>query len=104
MTDGYWKIEKGVPLPPLDKGRHGPRRAYRPRMPWADMAPGDSILVSYRPGVDMADEVAMLHTRARQWSAINFGGKRKFACRREDTGVRIWRIDGTEWDNQEDES
>lgn len=93
-------IEKGVPLPREDyyNGRPGARRPFRPRVPWGDMQPGDSVFVPYKPGVDRLIDRNGIQSNAIRWSHLNTDGKAQFAARAEPEGVRVWRIDGTEWE------
>ena len=67
-------IEKNVPVPPLN--------AARQIYPWPDMAVGDSVFVADQTTTDNAAIGARVHGYRHQ---------KKFAARREGSGVRIWR-------------
>lgn len=70
------KIETGIPMP---KAKHQNNQAY----PFADMQIGQSV---FFPGEDHDDRAA---SAARKWGQRHDA---KFACRRQDGGMRIWRI------------
>ena len=72
------KVETGIPMPETTD-----RVA---KYPWSKMAPGDSFLVSCKPGDNKSGAVR---------SAANVYGTRhqmKFSIRKVDGGVRVWRI------------
>lgn len=73
LRDGRIKVEHGIPMPASRSiGRY----------PWAEMKVGDSF---YAPG-KKHDQVSGMTS---YWSK-RLG--RKFAARRWDKGVRVWRI------------
>lgn len=71
-------IDKNVPVPPRIGGRPGGRPT---KYPWLDMEIGDSFRTSGKRNSIGA---------AVAWATKQYG--RKFVTRREDDGVRIWRI------------
>ncbi len=75
-------IEKGVPVPP--------RRVGRNRIiPWAEMAPGDSVLVP----TEMAEaRQSPTHWYNLAYEASRQYPDRKFVCRKVPEGFRIFRV------------
>lgn len=69
------EIEKDVPLPTL--------RADRNRYPFAEMAVGDSFLVSGERSPQKASSACV-------WTAKKDG--RKYVSRTVEGGVRVWRV------------
>ena len=72
QSNGEIKIEKGVPIPPRDRGHRSSK------YPWATMEIGDSFFVP----------------KAKMGSSASIAGKRyqrKFTTRPEGDGTRIWR-------------
>ena len=81
QTDGEFKIERGVKMPP----KIGPCK-----YPWKDMKPGESFPMRPRKG----ERLAVL--RNRMSCAANYACKRgfgKFTTRQMDGGVRVWRVE-----------
>ena len=81
--NGNFKIEKSVPMPSHRMGAYS-------HYPLGAMKVGDSFFI---PFVGNEDEKFGLRQRAA--SAASYYGKRhqsKFACRKVDGGVRVWRI------------
>lgn len=68
-----YEIEKNLPMPPIKGGT---------KYPWASLNVGDSFLVGFDKGASVR-------------SGVTYAGKklkRKFICRKEETGYRVWRI------------
>lgn len=86
-----FRLEDGVPVPPLAKARRPSGR--KPKYPLADMVPSQSFLVP-AIGEDEKNRV----TRCITYSACalrkreGFAGW-KFWTRHVDEGVRVWRIE-----------
>lgn len=79
-----FEIRKGLEMPARRGGKGCP-----PRYPWDKMQPGDSFLVPWDSTKTKLRQNASLSSQA------NFAGKKygmKFATRREEGGVSIWRI------------
>lgn len=71
-----YPIEKGIPIPEPKKG--GPRK-----FPWRFMKIGDSFLVE---GDRNQSNISALASQAAR--RLNM----KFTTRKEDSGIRVWRI------------
>ena len=71
------KIEKSVPMP------SGPGKRGRMIYPWDEMDVGDSFFVD---GVSSAAMSACA-------SAFGRRNGKKFTCRKEGTGTRVWRVE-----------
>jgi hypothetical protein len=71
------KIDKKIPMPE-NIGVSG-----KPRYPWAEMKVGDSFFTTN------AKEISLVQSCSRQSKLMN---PKKFACRAEKDGVRVWRI------------
>jgi hypothetical protein len=71
------KIEKGIPVPKAKGGR-------KARFPFREMTIGDSVFF----GQELAE-------RARNAATLfaRYNPEYKFTSRREENGVRIWRIE-----------
>lgn len=75
-----FKIEKKVPVPP---------RAKRScKYPWDSMEVGDSFVVG-QDGPGKSAMASLCHIMGKK----RFDGERKFICRQEAKGVRIWRTE-----------
>jgi len=72
-------IEKNIPIP-------GPARGKRTKYPFADMEPGDSVLIE---GEDTKGP-AYQSAKAIEY---NSRGAIRFTARTVDNGVRIWRVE-----------
>ena len=83
MTNGEFKIEKGVPLTPAYSTPM--RRAW----PFANMAVDDSVFCEPPEGMNIRAWRTRCMTGARYYARTE--GK-KFVSRREGNGVRIWRV------------
>lgn len=70
------QIEKDIPFKP----------GYRKNYPWPDMDVGDSVLFDEFATASQSSPASA----ARKWGRNN--GK-KFSCRKEGEGVRIWRVE-----------
>lgn len=67
---------------PIDKNMPIPPRAQR-KYPWGEMEIGDSFFVK---GRNVKDFHAQIYMAGRRF-------KRKFALRKTDEGIRVWRIE-----------
>jgi len=70
------KIESGIPI----EATYATGR--KSKYPWREMEVGDSFFI---------DGMPIKHASTRAWEAGRRAG-RKFICRRQDNGVRIWRV------------
>ena len=68
------KVEKGIPLPPTNAGK--------PMYPWAECEVGDSFFVT---GVKAPTLAGSLNHQYQRYG-------RKFAIRKVEGGLRIWRV------------
>lgn len=90
MTDSnQFKIEKGVPIPPVHNGGVPPNKRVVRKYPFASMERGDSVLIAGAGDAVQAKNV---------WQSISMYKKRdglagEFTTRRVDGGVRVWRIE-----------
>jgi hypothetical protein len=75
---GEIKIEKGVPI-------SFPKMGRPTKYPWADMAPGDSFFVPVDSG-----NIELRRQCLRRCATAQ---KIKIATRKENGGLRIWRIE-----------
>lgn len=73
------KIESGIPMPACYK--NGRPSSY----PFREMEVGQSIYIP-------ASETFPRHAAKRAYAAGRRAGM-KFVCRRDDNGVRIWRVE-----------
>jgi hypothetical protein len=73
-------IEKGVPLP---KPKRGPGSLF---FTWNEMEVGDSVFFA-----DQA--VGPVYRSTRDYSMRKTQGAKKFTCRKEGDGCRVWRIE-----------
>jgi hypothetical protein len=68
------KIDKGIPMPK--------RNTRNSRYPWKELEVGDSFFI---PG------------SSNGYSTVTYANKvyapKRFACRKDNAGVRIWRIE-----------
>lgn len=72
-----YEIEKGIPLPGLNT-----------KYPFEKMEVGDSFFIE-NPIKDNRGNPLSLSGQANQ----RYGGKKRFAQRKEGSGIRIWRIE-----------
>jgi hypothetical protein len=70
------KIDRGIPLPPSRRGRGS-------SWPFAELQVTDSFLVTGQPQTQVA-------ARMKYWSERL---SRRFATRKVDGGIRVWRIE-----------
>ena len=76
MTEEF-KIEKGIPMPPVVKNGIAEKK-----YPWLQMEVGDSFLIPDKPSRAVGSLIA----------SHNRNGKR-FACRTVEGGTRVWRME-----------
>ena len=83
-----FKIEKGIPVPEVDRNNAGRPMLY----PFPRMEVGDSVLID-TPTDIMRDKHHYLRSKAAA-AANKYGARsgKKFASRREGEFFRIWRI------------
>lgn len=76
-----FEIEKGVPLP---------EKKFGNKYPFAQMEVGDSVLIPFEVegGAVRAQDL-----RARLSPSISRLAPRKFATRRVEGGIRVWRLE-----------
>ena len=74
-------IEKDVPLP--ERALNG---GSGRRYPWREMEIGDSVLIPCGKGEDPGKVVARLG------NSLAYAAPKKFTRKRENDGVRVWRI------------
>ena len=82
QTNGEFKIERGVKMPP--------RLARQTKYPWVGMKPGESFIVRPNEGESLHALQNRVSSATRYTIKRNLG---KFATRQMDGGVRIWRIE-----------
>lgn len=70
------EIEKGIEMPDRPLGKP-------PKYPWREMEVGDSFFV---PNMNTADFGGGASTAGKRLG-------KKFSCRREGNGVRVWRVE-----------
>jgi len=75
------KIDNLVPIPEENRSGMGRPEKY----PFSKLEVGDSILFDPEPAGSLSRPAAAARTRAMRTDM-------KFTCRKEGTGVRIWRI------------
>lgn len=79
-----YKIEKNIPLPPAET-----LKAKQNSYPFKYMEVGDSFLVDTNYSRIRMQKYS---NAARGWAKALTSGKWKFAIRKTDDGIRIWRI------------
>ena len=79
-----YKIEKSVPLPlPVSGGKY----------PWGKMMVGDSFYVPFAEMATPKNLNQILLSSARHYNnRLEPGDRMKFTTRKDENGVRIWRI------------
>ena len=78
-----YKIEKHVEMPqPMRRGMY----------PWKDMEVGDSFYVPFPDHKKRSNLSQVLLRSAKNFTEKTEPSNKKFSTRRDDTGIRVWRI------------